>query len=719
MSLEPFHAQMSFIAQSKWAEYGVTSRCWTASSPESTIIAWENALLNRDTALPLSFQMEFLAGGDIVCRYGDSAVIDALTNATISLGSLSSPPWADNSTSITGTIARASSLLFASIAAFGDGSGDADNDGLTDYDELMLHGTNPIAADTDGDGLTDLSEVTDGTDPLNPDTDNDGIPDGQNVASWASHPLWANATNANLTIRLAETNAASRAVVRVDDLAFFLYGTNAACLCLPTGMFHEIDYATADGIAHGLDVVFGNPVSGEAPIRGGAGESYGWFVDDPGSLLSGTRAKCGHATVALVSLSLVPQDSTCVHSGTGCTFRVEMAPDDWQRAKDSADLDNLVLMPDGSLFLPVPNTPGDYSDGTLVLGYPYLRDGAIMRSVTAHRCEGWSGLLCPICGTYHDSGNSCDHDPQCAAGHLPPEECDCDPIQVPFNCDDDDNDGHEDRTQQDLATGEDDCVPFSPMRAGYAYCCCNRVYFSVRVNSISSNLRLWEGGARLQAGSVSDGGDWIVEGIATNTSGQTSRISYTVLDGDENEVATITRKFVVSPSVSFSFDADSILPDGKVVVVKRSTDPVRINDTTINVHASGLADGAYRLVADRAKFHNNATLSAIELDGGAGDANIYGDIPSSTMGDATLALQTIGGTTLCTTNFTVLWVDISMRCGQDDNFSSDNGCAIKPSPAKLGAQRVFVGGVEVSMGNNVEFIGSIHPSDFVSSVSMN
>ncbi|MBQ7721823.1 MAG: hypothetical protein IJT64_02820, partial [Kiritimatiellae bacterium] len=122
---------------------------------------------------------------------------------------------------------------------------------------------------------------------------------------------------------------------------------------------------------------------------------------------------------------------------------------------------------------------------------------------------------------------------------------------------------------------------------------------------------------------------------------------------------------------------------------------------------------------DRAKFHNNATLSAIELDGGAGDANIYGDIPSSTMGDATLALQTIGGTTLCTTNFTVLWVDISMRCGQDDNFSSDNGCAIKPSPAKLGAQRVFVGGVEVSMGNNVEFIGSIHPSDFVSSVSMN
>ena len=36
------------------------------------------------------------------------------------------------------------------------------------------------------------------------------------------------------------------------------------------------------------------------------------------------------------------------------------------------------------------------------------------------------------------------------------------------------------------------------------------------------------------------------------------------------------------------------------------------------------------------------------------------------MFDATLSLKTVEGTTLCSTNITVLWVDISMRCGQDD-----------------------------------------------------
>ena len=54
-----------------------------------------------------------------------------------------------------------------------------------------------------------------------------------------------------------------------------------------------------------------------------------------------------------------------------------------------------------------------------------------------------------------------------------------------------------------------------------------------------------------------------------------------------------------------TFDPDSVLPDGAVVVVKRSTDPVRINNTTATVHAIGLADGEYRLLADLAKFHLN------------------------------------------------------------------------------------------------------------------
>lgn len=443
--------------------------------------------------------------------------------------------------------------------------------------------------------------------------------------------------------------------------------------------------------------------------------------------LAGSRSRRGSANVAIASMSVVPETSTCVHDGDGCVFRVEMSPDNWDSAKAFADLDNLILMDDGRLFLPVPGIPGAYSDGYVTLGYPYLRKGTIGHSVSAHRCEGWSGLLCPICGTYHDSVNSCDHDPQCAAGHSPPEECDCDPIQVPLNCDDDDGNGHEDRNQQSLPVGEDDCVSFSPMRADYAYCCCDRVSFAVRVNSVSSNLRLWEDGLRLQAGSISDASGWTVEGIATNTSGQTSSISYTVLDGDENEVATITRKFVVSPSVSFSFDVDSVLPGGKVVVVKRSTDPVRINNSTATVHASGLANGTYRLVADGARFHqNNQAISTVEHDGGIGDADMYGDLPSSTMDDATLSLQTVGGTTLCTTNFTVLWVEISMRCGQDEPLSSDNVPGIVTNYLRLGKQKLAglhvlvtnVPNTTASIGNVVELKGTVYPSDFIGDIGM-
>ena len=170
-----------------------------------------------------------------------------------------------------------------------------------------------------------------------------------------------------------------------------------------------------------------------------------------------------------------------------------------------------------------------------------------------------------------------------------------------------------------------------------------------------------------------------------------------------------------------TFDPGSVMPDGSVVVVKRSTDPVRINNTTATVHAIGLANGEYRLVTDLAKFHSNNDVSKpVELDGGASDGvELYGFSPSSAMGDATLTLQTAGGTTLCSTNFTVLWVDISMRCGQNDDFSPDNNAVSKPIPAKLGAQRVFSNGIEVSMGNNAEFVGTVHPYDFRSDISMN
>jgi len=72
----------------------------------------------------------------------------------------------------------------------GGGELDSDGDGLTDYEEIYIYGTDPYDPDTDGDGLTDGEEVLlYMTDPLNPDTDFDMLSDGDEVYIYGTDPL--------------------------------------------------------------------------------------------------------------------------------------------------------------------------------------------------------------------------------------------------------------------------------------------------------------------------------------------------------------------------------------------------------------------------------------------------------------------------------------------------------------------------------------------------
>lgn len=59
------------------------------------------------------------------------------------------------------------------------GKVDTDEDGLNDYQEMMVYHTNPAVKDTDSDGMEDNDEVNEKTDPNIVDTDNDGTPDGK------------------------------------------------------------------------------------------------------------------------------------------------------------------------------------------------------------------------------------------------------------------------------------------------------------------------------------------------------------------------------------------------------------------------------------------------------------------------------------------------------------------------------------------------------------
>lgn len=78
---------------------------------------------------------------------------------------------------------------------------DTDSDGLTDYQEYYILGTDPLVydsvtegvsdadADCDEDGLSNIREFKLGTKPFNPDTDNDGLIDGDEVNIYGTDPL--------------------------------------------------------------------------------------------------------------------------------------------------------------------------------------------------------------------------------------------------------------------------------------------------------------------------------------------------------------------------------------------------------------------------------------------------------------------------------------------------------------------------------------------------
>lgn len=101
--------------------------------------------------------------------------------------------------------------VYESIMGTDPMNADTDNDGLTDYQEILLTGTDPAKydsvaegvsdsdADSDGDDISNADEIALGTDPLSTDSDDDGLSDYDEVNVHHTDPLNSDTDNDGIT----------------------------------------------------------------------------------------------------------------------------------------------------------------------------------------------------------------------------------------------------------------------------------------------------------------------------------------------------------------------------------------------------------------------------------------------------------------------------------------------------------------------------------------
>ena len=170
----PLKTILGIVPESNWHQilhftlYTLhSSQVWYAITPEgSLVITWQNALLDRDTDTPVSFQVEFRADGQFTYRYDLSRLnVDAVTNA------LAGAAFAGNDWTTNAIPADVTSMTFYPLSAEDAVNQDPDEDGLPTIDELFVYNTDPRNADTDYDGLTDYEELfVYNSNPLDPNS---------------------------------------------------------------------------------------------------------------------------------------------------------------------------------------------------------------------------------------------------------------------------------------------------------------------------------------------------------------------------------------------------------------------------------------------------------------------------------------------------------------------------------------------------------------------
>jgi hypothetical protein len=156
-------------------------RFWHApTASNSLLLAWQDVFAGRDAGLPVTFQAELFPSGDFVYRYDLSrlSATNALPATNWVVGAQHGGGGETFAFGGTGVLVHGLELHWRAFGMLDPDIADHDGDGLSTYDEVMVHGTDPRLPDTDLDGLADPDELALGTGPRNPDADGDGLPDG-------------------------------------------------------------------------------------------------------------------------------------------------------------------------------------------------------------------------------------------------------------------------------------------------------------------------------------------------------------------------------------------------------------------------------------------------------------------------------------------------------------------------------------------------------------
>ncbi len=171
--------RLSFLAplQASLGTVPPQGRFWHApTASNSLLLTWENVYAGRDTNSPVTFQAELFRNGDFSYRYAFSSNSSFLTpnsSFPFAVGAQHNGGGETYALNDTDRLVNGLELRWRAFSLLEPGVSDHDGDGLSTYDEVMLHGTNPSLKDSDGDGLDDADELAAGTAPLNPDSDGD------------------------------------------------------------------------------------------------------------------------------------------------------------------------------------------------------------------------------------------------------------------------------------------------------------------------------------------------------------------------------------------------------------------------------------------------------------------------------------------------------------------------------------------------------------------